>query len=198
MITNYEYEIKMMLNQVEYNRLHSMGEGAEHLQINHYFDTPDFLLYKSFNVVRIRQLKGIYELTIKQSEGKSSPPDVLSVNETSYELNENTAIKILEGKSKINEYLSTFPNLSNKNLNCIGGVTTLRKLLKLSKDMPKAELDKSTYLGKTDYELEWEIESHLYGKASLILEEHGISALDRESGKSKYKRFINRLWEERF
>ncbi len=198
LITNHEYELKMMLTEPEYERLRSIGDGPEHLQTNHYFDTPDFILLKSLVVVRIRQVKDTYELTVKQKKGDTSSPGVSSVDETTFELDEHTAGEMLVGKLKIVEHLEGFPDLSDMELGCVGSVATLRKILKLSEDMPEAELDKSTYLGKTDYEIEWEIESAQYDRAGFILRKNGINASGRETGKSKYGRLMARLLKERF
>jgi uncharacterized protein YjbK len=191
--TNHEYELKFMLEKAEYDKLRSTYGGPEFYQTNHYFDTKDLSLYKSKIVLRIREKDGNFELTLKRKGMDNIPGEAVSSGETVWMLGKKEAGDILSGKVPVNGLLVDFPDISELELAVRGRVKTLRKLICLNEEMPFAELDKNSYLGKIDHELEWEIDPSDHDTAIGLLAQSGISTSERRTGMSKYSRFIERL-----
>lgn len=191
--TNHEYELKYMLGKAEYDKLRSTYDGPEFIQINHYFDTEDLRLYGSKIVLRIREKGDGFELTLKRKGKEIIPGEAVSSGETMRILGKTEAEEILSGKAPVNRLLGAFPDIAALELAVVGNVTTLRKLISLDEKMPAAELDRSSYLGKTDYELEWEIDPIAHDAAIGILARNGLEAAERRTGMSKYRRFIETL-----
>ncbi len=194
-VQNREYELKLMLSQDEYNRIDAGFKGSETIQVNHYFDTPEFDLYKSMIVVRLRQKKETNEITVKTCNHGNGKPGAVDMHERSIIIDEGEACMLLDGKTSIRMYLSSFSDLPKIDFSEVGLIRTKRKKIDIDEDLPPAELDKSMYEGITDYELEWELDEKDYEKAIFALKSIGISLDGRASGLSKYSRLVKCLME---
>ncbi|MBN2558375.1 MAG: CYTH domain-containing protein [Clostridia bacterium] len=193
MDTNQEYELKLMLLENEYNILAELGGEEPFLQVNHYYDTVGLDLYKSRRMLRIRNKNGGFELTVKTAGLFAGREGIASMTENNIILDAMEAAMILGGRFRINEYLTAFPDIAGFELLPVGTLATLRKKVHIAAGLPMAEVDKNSYLGIVDYELEWEIDEGMYGHALDVLKEKGIGMECRETGRSKYGRFIARL-----
>ncbi len=140
-----ENEFKLMLTEQQYTKLYSMyGWDKEYTQINYYFDTPSLELITSHVTCRVRYVGGAYYLQMKLPNGaehsrielEQKLGDALPFKLTAEELNE------LSGRDDM-------PDARR-----IGELRTLRSV-KYFKGA-EIDLDKSSYFGKTDYELEIE------------------------------------------
>ncbi len=140
-----ENEFKLMLTEQQYTKLYSMyGWDKEFAQINYYFDTSSLELINSHITCRVRLVEGAYFLQMKLPNGAQHSRieleqrlgDALPFKLSAQELN------ALSGKADM-------PDVS-----LLGELTTLRSIKKFKK--AEIDLDRSSYFGKTDYELEIE------------------------------------------
>lgn len=185
-----EIEFKNLLTEAEYlSLLHSLGAKQSDFfsQENYYFDTKKEVL-KSLNAgLRIRVLPDAAELTLKTPFGLHllETTDHLSLAEASHYLS-NQIIKDdgIVGKKLIGLGVPV------KDLYCFGSLKTVR----FEKNIPEGliVLDKSSYVGKTDYELEFEAAEHESGKLffNAFLKEY---QLPRRTGKNKIARMKDAL-----
>lgn len=186
-----------MLSETEYEDLLMIKGCDAFKQTNYYFDTKNYECFNSKTVIRIRVKDGSNELTVKTKNPNSGAIGVIAMDEVNIAIEEETAGSLINGKIDIVKYLPKYlPNLKKK-LNCVGSITTIRKKICITEGLPMAELDKSLYDEKTDFELEWEISENEYNKAIESLKSIGILLEDRGKGLSKYGRLIDRLRKER-
>ncbi|MFO7612966.1 MAG: CYTH domain-containing protein [Clostridia bacterium] len=190
MDTNQEYELKLMLLESEYNNLADLEGEEPFLQVNHYYDTVGLDLYKARRMLRIRNKNGGFELTVKATGLFAAREGIASMTENNIILDVVEAAEILGGRFRINEYLTAFPDIAGLELLPVGTLATLRKKVVMDTGLPMAEVDRNSYLGIVDYELEWEIDESMYGHALGILKGKGVGIEGRETGRSKYGRFI--------
>jgi uncharacterized protein YjbK len=185
-----------MLTKEEYETL-VVTDGCDAFrQVNHYFDTPDFKMGRSMTVIRIRVIGDLYELTVKTKNPEMHADGVVAMDENNMDIDESRAKKLLLGEDDIKDYLPKNLIHPGEALLCVGSITTIRKKIRIVKGMPMAELDKSTYDGITDYELEWEISEEKYNEAVGALKAIGIGIKGRPGGLSKYGRLVERLGKE--
>jgi uncharacterized protein YjbK len=188
-----EYELKLMLCESEYIEIDSQFTGHAFIQVNHYFDTPEFDLYKRKIVVRLRQKDNVSEITVKTANHRKTDEGIMDMMERTITIDNTEAGMLLSGKIRMAMYLSAYTDLPNVDLTEVGKITTTRKIIILDKELPPAELDKSIYGGITDYELEWELNENDYGKARDALSSIGLTLEGRLTGLSKYGRLVNSL-----
>lgn len=162
MSSELEIEFKNLLTEIEYQKL------LRHFQVtseqcweqeNHYYDTPDFKLKKQHSALRIRILPESAEMTLKT-------PHQSYLLETTNLLSKETALKIINSEkitprgdllTKLNEF-----NVHEHNLEKKVALTTLRYEKELENGL--LVLDKSIYNGKTDFELELEVQDPIAGE----------------------------------
>ena len=197
MIYNFEYELKVMLTETEYERLITYDGCDAFRQTNYYFDTPAFDMYKNKVVIRIREKNDEYELTVKSKDHSVFDTGVVGMHEENNHISKETALSIIGGEEDIHKYLPDNSVYKGRVLTNVGYITTIRKLISINDDLPMAELDKSLYEGKADYELEWEISEEKYNKAIESLAKANVMLDDRAKGLSKYGRLVDRLMEDR-
>ncbi len=132
-----EFEVKAILSVSEYlflktKRFH-MGNVV--LQRNYYYDTADFELNRNKITCRIREKNGNYTATIKdhQSHGCNI--------ETSRPAESSTDASFFDGMG----------------ISCQGELVTLRTTC-TTYDGFSVALDENQYLGKIDYEIEYEFD----------------------------------------
>ena len=161
-----EKEIKALLNEKVYNAI--LGEfewdsSAE--QTNHYYISPNNILKKYGITFRVRTINGINKLQIKKH---ISHEDSLQISEET----EMTGIEAPVAR--------------------IGSLTTLRNSFMFT-DGVEICLDKSEYLGITDYEIEVEYTSPIPDELLDNLARLGVDFNKKPVG--KFSRFIKKLSE---
>lgn len=132
-----EYEKKIPLTEGEYCKLMKLeGEGKlRFTQTNYYYDADDLKMNMQGITCRIREKNGKYKATIKAHK------------------QENKECSIEKTKEALNKYDDSL--FSGMHLRLQGSLITERVLL-YSNNGCEVVLDKNTYLGMTDYELEVE------------------------------------------
>lgn len=191
MATNIEIEAKVLISEEDYNRVikHYKKENVSTItQINYYVDTDDLLL-KQFGIgLRIRH-KGFYVLNMKAPLQEGLLEKKESITNEEYNLFKEKGI---------------FPNGSIKNLLLMFGVDVnkLRIQTSLTTERINIEnccageifaIDKNTYNGIVDYELELEGTSLERAKKALKekCETLGIDFI--ENSKSKQVRAMETI-----
>jgi uncharacterized protein YjbK len=170
-------EFKSLLTQEEYEKLINRFKGNRtDFQTNHYFDTPRFSLKALDTSLRIRERESL-ELTLKRKKG--------------YSVNETTVSVTVENLNEIRETgIIAIPEITNELTPLIGeqkvvnflSLATHRTYLQYGNGV--LFIDKSEYLGVTDYELDYEAASYHQGKKEFI---ELISDLEIQYKKSEKK-----------
>lgn len=166
-----EREFKNIITKDEFNLL----LNTFHISIqdfvtqkNHYFDTQYFTLKEKSAALRIRELPGYYELTLKRksTDGVIETNQIIDHKEVDFLLTNNIL--------PIGEVNNTLIKLGVpvQDLVYFGSLTTDRAELEYKGG--KLVFDHSHYLGIEDYELEYEV-------------------TDWELGKSIFTNLLNRL-----
>lgn len=171
-----EKELKALLTEKQYNDIDDRFDWeSSFTQINYYYDTRDFRLYKQDITCRVREIEGKYTLQIKYPN-ISTDDRILIREEKSHVLTDLPKNFIFEdGKSK--ESFEVYK---------LGFLKTLRKVLKIS-DETSLFIDKNWYFDIVDYELEIEYVNGT-DKAEMIMREMNMVI---RIIKGKYTRFIN-------
>ncbi|KTR26362.1 adenylate cyclase [Exiguobacterium indicum] len=181
-----EIEFKNLLSEQEYLSLFTHYASAKQpiWQANDYFDTPDFELRKKGAALRIREKKQGLVLTLKQphEEGLLETHVTLSSTEA-----EDLFKYGLIHSEEMNEQLKSFDLQGS--LEHLGRLETERIETVLPEGL--LVLDKSRYLGHTDYELEFEVSNFEQGQKDFerLLSEHDIP---QRKTKNKIVRFMER------
>jgi uncharacterized protein YjbK len=153
-------------------------------QTNYYFDTEDFQLKNHKSALRIRVKKDIYTLTLKQQFDKH-------ILETHQTIDNDQFPKVLSGnplpEGKVSEVLRKI-HIEIPDIKYLGNLTTNRVELPYHDDL--LVLDENHYLGKIDYEIEYESADYNKGQQNFLelLESKNIPV--RET-KSKIHRFFD-------
>ena len=132
-----EYEKKILLTYKEYQMLMAIfNDNAKSVvQRNYYYDTDDFSMNKQGITCRIREKNGIYTATVKKHNWNGL--------DCSFEKSETV----------LDEYDTNA--FSDMNVRFQGYLETHRNVLYSDNDL-EIVLDRNTYLGIEDYELEIE------------------------------------------
>lgn len=139
-----ENEFKLMLTEEQYNQIHLMYEWDNEItQTNYYYDNDSLSLTEKRITCRVREIEGEYFLQMKFLADKE-----YSRIELESKLSELPETLSGEQLSELAEH-NGFPSVKK-----LGGLTTNRSIKRF--DGAEIDLDKSTYFGKTDYELEIE------------------------------------------
>lgn len=156
-----EVEFKTMLTEEEYNRLMKQFEGNKtDFQTNHYFDTPRFSLKAYKTSLRVREREN-FEITLKRKKGYSMLELTEPITREQFEEFKNGGP--LPSEDIANEIL---PIIGDQKLVNFMSLSTLRMYLPYKNGY--LFIDKSTYLGVVDYELEYEAKSYYQGKQEFI------------------------------
>jgi uncharacterized protein YjbK len=194
MAQEIEIEFKNLVTEEEFTRLISYFHVREDdfiSQDNHYFDTPDYQLKDKQSALRIRVKNGTYTLTLK------TPLDE-DLLETNQPLSKNQSDSLLhEGifpEGEVRDVLESL-SISHDSLKHFGTLSTSRAEIDYRNGL--LVFDKSSYLQKEDYELEYEVKKRKQGKVIFLdlLEEHHIPLRKTEN---KIKRFyLEKLKQDR-
>lgn len=136
-----EFEKKFMLSKKEYEQLcHIYATYPVHIQVNFYYDTEDFSYNSKGITCRIRKKGDTYKATIKTHHANVADCSI----EKCVDAKSECDVSLFEGMEVIGHgQLLT----ERKEIMMLNGITLV--------------LDKNTYLGTEDYELEIEYEPHM-------------------------------------
>ena len=144
-----EYELKQLLNLKSYSSIVNLLSGIEKqtiIQTNHYYDTHRFFLNSNNTTCRIREINGQFQGTIKKHiSGERS-------EEFEFDISFLPKTLLVDGMTVYSQ----------------GCATTERTIIPVSNTVTLF-LDKTEYLGRTDYELEIEYEHNSRKCAEFIL-----------------------------
>lgn len=158
---NIEVEFKSLLTKEEYERLiEKFGSSRSDLQTNHYFDTSRFSLKAIDCSFRVRE-RNSFEITLKRKKGYQILETNLSITEEEFEELKQTGY--VNDDDLQDELLGL---IGTQKLNNFMSLSTLRHYLPYKNGV--LFIDKSTYLGITDYELEYEAKSYHGGKKEFV------------------------------
>ncbi|VEF48687.1 adenylate cyclase [Bacillus freudenreichii] len=154
---NIEIEFKNMVSKENFNKILHFFQVSEKkfiTQKNHYFDTEDLSLGKRKSALRIREVNNGFELTFK----KAVEVGVLEVNQS---VSFDQAQALLKEK--------TFPPGEVRDELLLMGISPAALDYKGLLQTDRAELpfkhgqlmfDHSKYLGKEDFEVEFEVDKY--------------------------------------
>lgn len=149
----YEYEIKVLLTEEEYNALCSNIQNIQEtvIQTNYYYDTLDMFFNKKGTTYRVRKVEDEFIATIKEHTSKL--------------FGHNCSKEISKKVKGIND-IAFFGDTS---LILLGKLITERRVC-YEKNNCQIVLDKNIYLGNTDYELEIEYAKDMYAWANEVVD----------------------------
>ena len=158
---NVDVEFKTLLSEEEYNRLMEKFSGNKtDFQTNHYFDTSRFSLKALDASFRVRQ-RDNFEITLKRKKGYNIIVKTLPISEDDFnELKDTGYVEDEDLQDDLIALIGTQP------LNNFLSLSTLRMYLPYKNGI--LFIDKSSYLGCTDYELEYEAKNYHGGKKEFI------------------------------
>ena len=146
-----EIEAKVLLSKDDYQKLvKHFPHAPRYVQTNHYIDSDDRVLLKDGIALRIREKKGLYELTLKTplSQGLLEKNVAITIDDLVDLRDED---KFPQGD--IARFL-TMLDIDISQLKILTSMTTER--IDIQYEGGLLSLDRSTYSGQTDYEVEFE------------------------------------------
>ncbi len=162
MAENIEIEFKNLLTEQEFDQLctqFNLRDSQFSEQINHYFDTEQFLLKSLHAAVRIREKNGQFEFTLKQplpsGEGLLETNQTITTDEAKNACSKGV-IPTGEVADKLQQLI---PNPLA--IQYFGQLTTVRAETEYNGGL--LVFDKSSYLDQTDFELEFEVTDYHAG-----------------------------------
>lgn len=158
---NLEVEFKSLLTKDEYERLIEKFKGNRFdFQTNHYFDTNRFSLKALGCSLRVRE-RDDFEVTLKKKKGYAMQEYNLKISKEEFE-------EIVSSGFILDDNLQqeVYGLIENQKLINFMSLSTLRMYFPYNNGV--LFIDKSEYLGVTDYELEYEAKSYHAGKKEFI------------------------------
>ena len=181
-----EIEFKNLLAYEEFLQLIDAFEVRKsdfNEQTNYYFDTEDFQLKDHKSALRIRFKKNTYTLTLKQQFEEH-------ILETHQTIDKNRFSNVLTGmplpQGEVTEVLGKL-KIDTAEIKFLGELTTNRVELPYQEGL--LVLDENHYLGKIDYELEYESADYKKGQ-QIFLELLKSKNIPERETKSKIHRFF--------
>ncbi|WLR59533.1 CYTH domain-containing protein [Guptibacillus hwajinpoensis] len=171
MAQEVEIEFKNMLTKEEYASLLDSYKLEENIktQTNDYFDTKNFMIREKGAALRIRNKNDKFVLTLKQpaEEGLLETHQAVS-QEIFEEIKKDGTLPDGEVASQLNELGIPSP------LHHLGRLTTHRAEYQTTEGL--LVLDHSEYLGREDFELEFEVSDFTTGERAFasLLHQHQI------------------------
>ena len=176
-----ETELKSMLTKEQYDIINAVFNWEdEKTQINSYYISPDNILKKHGITFRVRTINDEHIIQIKKHSGRNG---ALQISEESEFPIESIPDEFRE--DEVFKYCGIKVQAS-----LIGDLKTIRKSVFFA-DGVEVCLDKSEYLGTTDYEIEIEYTSSIPQELLDILYNEGVTFDKPCIG--KFSRFMNRL-----
>ncbi|MCR5348944.1 MAG: CYTH domain-containing protein [Bacilli bacterium] len=177
-----EIEAKALLSQEDYRTLVKLfSDAPRYVQTNHYIDTDDRALAAAGVALRIREKAGQYELTVKTPLSQG-----LLEKNVPIAMNEFCAFRDFGEfpKCDIKRFLTMLDF----------DVTQLKILTSLSTERVDVEyeggllsIDRNSYSGKVDYEIEFEF-NNLEGAKKILsdlLEKNGVKCVFSTASKTQ-------------
>lgn len=165
MATNIEIEAKVLINENDYLKVKKFTQdkvSSEYIQTNHYIDTDNRDLKKHYSSLRIREIDGKYEMTLKTPIAEGLLEKTESISKAQYEeMKKNNVLPTTK--------IKTFIQMLGYNINdfkILASLTTDRTDIKVG--TYTFSIDKNTYNGLTDYELEREANNFQEAEEYLI------------------------------
>ncbi|MFA5542686.1 MAG: CYTH domain-containing protein [Bacilli bacterium] len=158
---NNGVEFKSLLTKEEYEKLIDLFKGNKtDSQTNHYFDTSRFSLKALSASLRVRERESL-QLTLKRKKG-------YSINENTVDITKEELSEIIASGKVSNEEIAHELNnlIGNQKLINFLSLCTYRMYMPYKSGV--LFLDKSEYLGVTDYEIEFAASSYHTGKRDFI------------------------------
>lgn len=177
-----EKELKCIITEEIYERVKAAFDwdySAE--QINYYYTDKGGILRKDRVMVRIRVREGVSKLQVKRRKNTHSPLQIC--DETEYEIDgvpETISARLS----------SEAVGFDVGELFLLGNAKTLRSSL-MWDDETEICLDKTEYLGVTDYEIEIEYKGEPKNELTAGLQELGV--VFEENSVGKFSRFMKKL-----
>lgn len=187
-----EIEFKNLLNENEYSTLYDTffkrvpGQSL----VNYYIDTPDLELRSNTLLLRVRKDDGKQIMTLKAPTVKG----VLEFNEeVDYDLDSRKDVAQAEVPDLIADELKK-RHIGIDELKIYGSLETERHETEYEGGL--LVLDKSSYLGSTDFEIEYEVSDYDKGETifNRLMADHNIS---RRGEVTKSERFYRVLRKEK-
>ncbi len=181
--TELEKEVKILLNKQEYERLNNVFLWNDKFQqINYYYLDREKMLQKNNITVRVRKKRDTYKLQIKIPVKIERELHIKS----EYEEDVDNDLSFIPA-NKIEKVC----NISVGDASKIGELVTERQVCQWNDDI-KICLDRNTFLGMEDYELEIEYTNRLDKQIIDKIKQCNISV--GNSTKGKYGRFSERYF----
>jgi uncharacterized protein YjbK len=181
-----EIEFKNLLKYEEFFRLihdFQVQKTAFTEQTNYYFDTPDFQLKTHESALRIRMKNHSYVLTLKQQYKEH-------ILETHQSLDKEMFASILNNQKlpdgEVTDVLKKL-HIHVSKIQHLGELTTHR--VEFPYEGGLLVLDENHYLGKIDYELEYESTDYKRGE-KIFLDLLQSKNIPKRETKSKIHRFF--------
>ena len=176
-----ETELKTIVTKDQYDIINATFNWEDiKTQINSYYISPDNILKKHGITFRVRTINGEHILQIKKHSGRDG---ALQVSEET-----EFPIESIPDEFREDEVFKFCGIKVQASL--IGDLKTIRKSVFFA-DGVEVCLDKSEYLGTTDYEIEIEYTSPIPQELLDILYNEGVTFDKPCTG--KFSRFMNRL-----
>ena len=175
-----ELEQKVLISPQEFARCretlqrHTRTAGDRYVQVNYYFDTPDFSLSTAHCMLRVRRKKNTLYLQFKTKR-----------------IRKDSLFLCDESEAELNEFPKTvnpsryFPEAPDTECFLLGDLVTDRTDFVFPGGV--VSLDENVYLGRTDYEVEIEGDPDAIERISAFLNPKGSS----DQGNGKFSRFLH-------
>jgi uncharacterized protein YjbK len=190
MSTNIEIEAKILVNEKEFNLLKSVLKIEEKLRViqtNHYIDDPIGSLRKYGFALRIRELNQTFTLTLKSPMAEGTLEKNQSLSEQAYL---NYKSKKVFPLGLIKDFLDMF-GFDTTKLQIITQLTTER--YETTFEGRHVCLDKNSYHGLIDFEVESEESSLKHAAETLMLLCEKANIEYKANHVSKYARAIKTI-----
>ncbi|MCH5156767.1 MAG: CYTH domain-containing protein [Clostridiales bacterium] len=167
---NIEQELKLALDEREYNIIYEKANVVPQLQTNYYFGYPRM---DNETMVRIRQKGDSFTLCYKRR--MSQIESVMVSDEREQALTAQQASQLLRYGIR-GEVMKQLFGVNLEDMHCLGSMDTFRAKFQLNEWT--LELDKNVYCGRVDYELECEdrdvvslskLKNYLYYKFGVVI-----------------------------
>ncbi|MCH5209538.1 MAG: CYTH domain-containing protein [Oscillospiraceae bacterium] len=174
-----ETEIKSIIDEKTYLKAEKAFKwDSIREQENHYYTDDNGVLRERRVMVRVRVVEGISKIQVKLHKNKNSPLQICE--ETEFDIDEVPEIIDKETAKKIT-------GMDVGLLRRMGCSVTLRH--SMEHNGSELCLDKTTYFGKTDYEVEVEYEEKM--SADILMKLTSLGILFNKKCIGKFSRFLD-------
>lgn len=185
-----EIEFKNLLNEEEYSTLYDTFFKSVQGQplVNYYIDTPDLELRRNTLLLRVRLDDGKQIMTLKAPTVKG----VLEFHaEVDFDLDSTKHIEGTEIPEIIANELER-RHIGTNDLHIYGRLATERREMEYKDGL--LVLDKCSYLGTTDYEVEYEVSDYDKGETifNRLMADHDIARRDEVTKSERFYRVLRK------